>query len=175
MRIPPVPPRPPDRTSPAEKAAISAQAAVREVALPMEEALTDADHAVGISLVTALPLAGGFPPRVPLVQVAQAAASPDDVAGVRPIKPLARWHQEVRRAVESMASGRSAVPADVLSGGVSEGPEALVAAIERCLGAVRIAAEIDLSHDGVHSAAWRKDFLLITWSHVAVLALTVDD
>lgn len=148
---------------------------MREVALPMEEALSDADHAVVISLVAALPLVGGFPPRAPLVQVAQSAASPDDVAGVRPIKPLSRWHQEVRWAVDSMTSGRSAVPADVLSGGVSDGLEALVAAIEQRLGVVRIAAEIDLSHDGAYSAAWRKDFLLVTWSHVAVLALTVDD
>ncbi|WP_144440669.1 hypothetical protein [Streptomyces roseifaciens] len=182
MRIPPVQPVPPDQASAAEKAASSAQAAVREVALPIEEALTDADHAVGISLVVALPLTDGFPPRVPLVQVAQSAASRDgvaDVVGVRPIKPLSRWYQEVRRAVESMASGRSAVPVDVLANVLvdvrSDGTESLVAAIEQRLGVVRIAAEVDLSHDGAYSAAWRKDFLLVTRSHVAVLALTVDD
>ncbi|GGR47393.1 hypothetical protein [Streptomyces netropsis] len=151
--------------------AISAQVAVREVALHMEEALSGADHAVGISLPVAVPLTDGFPPRVSLAQVAQSAASPDGVAGVRPIKPLSRWYQEVRRAVESMASRRNTVPVDVPSGGAGN----LVAAIEQRLGVVRIAAEIDLSDDGTCSAAWRKDFLLVTRSHVAVLTLTIDD
>ncbi|WP_335580867.1 hypothetical protein [Streptomyces sp. KLMMK] len=42
---------------------------MREIALPLEEALSDTDHAAGIALVAASPLTGGFPPRAPLVLV----------------------------------------------------------------------------------------------------------
>jgi hypothetical protein len=47
-------------------------------------------------------------------------------------------------------------------------------AIEQHLGAVRIAARLDLVHEA-SSPAWHNTYLLVTATHLAGLLVTVDD
>lgn len=156
----------------APRAASAAQAAVRDVVAPLEAAITAADRAVCISLVAAEPLVEGFPPRSSLTEMARSVAAPSEaVTGVRPLKPPSRWAGELGQAIDRTAR-RAAC--DGRPGPGKDGALAVARTVEQHLGSVRMAADVVLEDEGC-PATWRKTFLLVTWSHIALLAMTVDD
>ncbi|MEV5242887.1 hypothetical protein AB0K89_27820 [Streptomyces cinnamoneus] len=146
---------------------------IAAIAARMEEELSGPDCAVGITLTALTPLTEGFPPRSSLTQLARTAAHPEDVTTVHPIKPPSHWPHVLRQAVERAAHG------DATDGGLtrtaSEGTAALASALERHLGVVRMAGDAVLDEGGGCPTAWRKDFVLVTATHVALLGVTVDD
>lgn len=156
----------------AERAASAARTAVRDVAAPLEAEISGADRAADISLVAVVPLVEGFPPRASLTELAGSVARPEAVTGVRPLKPPSRWAGELGQAIDSTA-GRVAFggrPGPGHAGGL-----AVADAVERHLGSVRMAAEVVVVEGDGCPATWRKSFVLVTRSHIAWLALTVDD
>ncbi|MEU1313297.1 hypothetical protein ABZ419_31000 [Streptomyces cinnamoneus] len=145
---------------------------VSAIAARMEQELSGPDCAVGITLTALTPLTEGFPPRSSLTRLARTVAHPEDVTTVHPIKPPSRWPHALRQAVER-AAHRDA--ADARPTTASAGAVALAATLERHLGVVRMAGDAVLDEDSDCPTAWRKDFVLVTATHVALLSVTVDD
>lgn len=159
----------PDRqtATPADRAA---QAAVAEVSAAVAREFDAADHMVDVQLTT-MPLAGGFPPRQPLEQLAAASLPGTQIRAVTPVKPPWRWIELLRGSLEATAcsprTDRHGSLAEVSALRVSE-------AIEQHLGAVRIAARLDLVHDA-SSPAWQNAYVLVTATRLAGLLVTVED
>ncbi len=151
---------------------LAAQKAVREVAEALEDTLTATNHAIDVSLPAVVPLPGGFPPRLSLVDLAGLALAPEPVTAVQPIKPLSRWPHEVRRAIESLLPPCHATDAPIEASARSRD---IVQVIEQHLGNVRIAGEIERATNERYFAAWHRDLLLVTYSHIAVLSVRIDD
>lgn len=129
-----------------------------------------ADHMVDVQL-TAGPLAGGFPPRRPLEQLAAASLPETHIRAVTPVKPPWRWIELLRGNLEATAphprTDRHGSLADMYALQVAQ-------AVEQHLGAVRIAACLDLVHQA-SSPAWQNAYVLVTATHLAALHVTIDD
>ncbi|MCA6091337.1 hypothetical protein LE181_04020 [Streptomyces sp. SCA3-4] len=122
--------------------------------------------------MTVVPLMEGFPPRSSWAVLARSVAHPDVVTSVRPLKPPLRWIDELGQAIDRMARrtdfGGGPGPGRV-------GALAVAGAVEQHLGSVRMAADVIIDEGDGCPAAWRKNFVLITRLHIALLAMTVDD
>ncbi|GAA2718048.1 MULTISPECIES: hypothetical protein [Streptomyces] len=138
-----------------------AQREVAAVAASVAEQLSGTDHAVDVMLTAVVPLEEGFPPRSPLLQLARTAAHPDTVTTVRPLKPPHRWPTHLHRTLESAAANPPAL--------------SVAATVEGHLGPVRMAAEAVIRQSEGCSSTWRKDFVLVTATHIALLTVTIDD
>ncbi|WP_370417254.1 hypothetical protein AB8O64_00960 [Streptomyces sp. QH1-20] len=139
---------------------------------PLEAAITGADRAVCISLVAAEPLVEGFPPRSSLTEMARSVTAPSEaVTGVRPLKPPSRWTGELGQTIDRTARRAAS---DGQPGPGKDGALAVARAIEQYLGSVRMAADVVIEDEGC-PATWNKNFLLVTQSHIVLLAMTVDD
>lgn len=148
----------------------AAQAAVAEVSTAVARECDAADHMVDLQLTT-MPLAGGFPPRRPLEQLAATSLPGPPIRAITPVKPPWRWIELLHGSLEATAPRprtdrhRSLAEASALQ--VAE-------AIEQHLGAVRIAARLDLAHEA-SSPAWQHAYVLVTATHLAGLLVTVED
>ncbi|MFI9237460.1 hypothetical protein [Streptomyces sp. NPDC053079] len=119
-----------------------------------------------------MPLVEGFPPRSSLTELANSVACPEAVTSVRPLKPPSRWADELGRAIDGTA-GPVAFGGRPAPG--RPGALAVAGAVERHLGSVRMAAEVVVAEGDGCPATWRKSFVLVTRSHIALLMLSVDD
>ncbi|MGW0208587.1 hypothetical protein ACWDZ8_23225 [Streptomyces sp. NPDC003233] len=129
-----------------------------------------ADHMVDLELTT-MPPAGGFPPRRPLEQLAATSLPGTHIRAVTPVKPPWRWIELLRGSLETTAcrprTDRHSSLAEISALRVAQ-------AIERHLGAVRIAARLDLACEA-SSPAWQHAYVLVTATHLARLLVTVED
>ncbi|MEU8548101.1 hypothetical protein AB0C81_14060 [Streptomyces roseoverticillatus] len=147
---------------------------VSAIANRLEAELSGDDHVVGVSLAGVVLLPDGFPPRCSLTQLAHTAAHPEDITSVRPIKPPSRWRSELRQILER-AAHRDSLDLRSSMAVTADSAEDLVRAVEEQWGSVRMAADVVIDEASGCPAAWRKDFVLVTASHVAMLTVTIDD
>ncbi|MER5549699.1 hypothetical protein ABT072_46750 [Streptomyces sp. NPDC002589] len=154
----------------ATRAGRAAQEAVAEVSAAVARDFDAADHMVDVQLTT-MPLAGGFPPRRPLEQLAAASLPGTQIRAVTPVKPPWRWIELLHGSLETTACS----PRTDQHGSLAEVSAQRVAeAIGQHLGAVRIAACLDLVGDA-SSPAWQNAYVLVTATHLAGLLVTVED
>ncbi|QTT73576.1 hypothetical protein J7W19_09170 [Streptomyces mobaraensis NBRC 13819 = DSM 40847] len=163
-----------DRSSPDRQtttpAGHAAQAAVAEVSAVVARGFDATDHMVNLELTT-MPLTGGFPPRRPLEQLAATSLPGTHIRAVTPVKPPWRWIELLHGSLETTAPH----PRTDRHSSLAETSALRVAqAIERHLGAVRIAARIGLVHEA-SSPAWQHAYALVTATHLAGLLVTVED
>ncbi|WP_280381124.1 hypothetical protein [Nocardia wallacei] len=145
------------------------QAAVAEVARPLEDALSAANHVFAVRLAPIARLDENLPLREPLPDVVRRMVD-HPVRSVRPIKPASRWPQLFRGALLPMGSRHPGVDdaeLDVLIHG-------LIEAISLHLGEIRIAVEVEIVPRDYYANLF-ADFVLISQSHAAVLSLAVTD
>ncbi|MGW1916507.1 hypothetical protein ACWCQS_38810 [Streptomyces sp. NPDC002076] len=163
-----------DRSSPDRQAATpeghAAQAAVAEVSAAVAREFDAADHMVDLELTT-MPLAGRFPPRRPLEQLAATSLPGTHIRAVTPVKPPWRWIELLHGSLETTvpASGRTDTARLRKMSALR-----MAQAIDRHLGAVRIAARLDLACEA-SSPAWQHAYVLVTATHLAGLLVTVED
>ncbi|MEU5127015.1 hypothetical protein [Streptomyces mobaraensis] len=163
-----------DRSSPDRQtttpAGHAAQAAVAEVSAVVARGFDATDHMVNLELTT-MPLTGGFPPHRPLEQLAATSLPGTHIRAVTPVKPPWRWIELLHGSLETTAPH----PRTDRHSSLAEASALRVAqAIERHLGAVRIAARIGLVHEA-SSPAWQHAYALVTATHLAGLLVTVED
>lgn len=141
-----------------------------EVSAAVAREFDAADHMVDLELTT-MPLAGGFPPRWPLEQFAATSLPGTHIRAVTPVKPPWRWIELLRGSLETTVprprTDRHSSLAEMSALRVAQ-------AIERHLGAVRIAARLDLACEA-SSPAWQHAYVLVTATHLAGLLVTVED
>ncbi|MGW7529795.1 hypothetical protein [Streptomyces sp. NPDC054783] len=159
----------PDRQI-AMSAGRAAQEAVAEVSTAVAREFDAADHMIDVQLTT-MPLAGGFPPRRPLEQLAATCLPGTHIRAVTPVKPPWRWIELLHGSLEMTASR----PRTDRHGSLAKASALRMAeAIEQHLGTVRIAARLDLVHEA-SSPAWHNAYALVTATHLAGLLVTVED
>ncbi|MER6075365.1 hypothetical protein ABT187_42635 [Streptomyces sp. NPDC001817] len=159
----------PDRQT-ATPAGHAAQAAVAEVSAAVAREFDAADRMVDLQLTT-MPLAGGFPPRRPLEQLAATSLPGTHIRAVTPVKPPWRWIELLQGSLEATASHPRTDRHDSLA---QASALRVAEAIEQHLGAVRIAARLDLVSEA-SSPAWQNAYVLVTATHLAGLLVTIED
>ncbi|MEV4434856.1 hypothetical protein [Streptomyces sp. NPDC049585] len=145
-----------------------AQREVTAVAASVAKQLSGTDHAVDVTLSAVAPLEEGFPPRSPLLHLARTVAHPATVTTVRPLKPPHRWPSHLQQTLESIAAHPGKAEA-------TPGAPSIAATVEHHLGTVRMAAEAVVTEPGDYASTWRRDFVLVTATHIALLTVTIDD